>query len=281
MINILLKMSDPYNEEHREEEEEVFELSNLLSFLQKTKISVNGIFTYDNRTVFLLLMYLNTGVEFLLYIPSKFNIKSDNSIKNYPQVNLTIEEEDEENNFHTVSYEQEIRKRTENMMNRFVKVVKDGIYKMAIVQKTYMTVINRHDAVESYIFTNPFVTTGVYFVIELESFYKMASSLDRDILNFEQLFTNKILSEVDVEINTVTPILNRVYKDINSFSSRQLSAKYSERVDKLSNLMISNRGTSKMTDVYNLFSKVRTENLQKLIYYEEIINFFKDVKDMI
>ena len=132
-----------------------------------------------------------------------------------------------------------------------------------------------------YIFTNPFVTTGVYFVIELESFYKMASSLDRDILNFEQLFTNKILSEVDVEINTVTPILNRVYKDINSFSSRQLSAKYSERVDKLSNLMISNRGTSKMTDVYNLFSKVRTENLQKLIYYEEIINFFKDVKDMI
>jgi len=277
-------MSESYNEEHREEqeeEEEVFELSNLLSFLQKTKISVNGIFTYDNRTVFLLLMYLNTGVEFLLYIPSKFNIKSDNSIKNYPQVNLTIEEEDEENNFHTASYEQEIRKRTENMMNRFVKVVKDGIYKMAIVQKTYMTVINRHDAVESYIFTNPFVSTGVYFVIELETFYKMASSLDRDILNFEQLFTNKILSEVDVEINTVTPILNRVYKDINSFSSRQLSAKYSERVDKLSNLMISNRGTSKMTDVYNLFSKVRTENLQKLIYYEEIINFFKDVKDMI
>jgi len=274
-------MSDPYNEEHREEEEEVFELSNLLSFLQKTKISVNGIFTYDNRTVFLLLMYLNTGVEFLLYIPSKFNIKSDNSIKNYPQVNLTIEEEDEENNFHTVSYEQEIRKRTENMMNRFVKVVKDGIYKMAIVQKTYMTVINRHDAVESYIFTNPFVTTGVFFVIELETFYKMASSLDRDILNFEQLFTNKILSGVDVEINRITPILNKVYKDINSFSSRQLSAKYTERVDKLSNLMITNRGTSKMTDVYNLFSRVRTDNLEKLIYYEEIVNFFKDIKDMI
>ena len=274
-------MSDPYNEEHREEEEEVFELSNLLSFLQKTKISVNGIFTYDNRTVFLLLMYLNTGVEFLLYIPSKFNIKSDNSIKNYPQVNLTIEEEDEENNFHTASYEQEIRKRTENMMNRFVKVVKDGIYKMAIVQKTYMTVINRHDAVESYIFTNPFVTTGVFFVIELETFYKMASSLDRDILNFEQLFTNKILSGVDVEINRITPILNKVYKDINSFSSRQLSAKYTERVDKLSNLIITNRGTSKMTDVYNLFSRVRTDNLEKLIYYEEIVNFFKDIKDMI
>jgi len=277
-------MSESYNEEHREEqeeEEEVFELSNLLSFLQKTKISVNGIFTYDNRTVFLLLMYLNTGVEFLLYIPSKFNIKSDNSIKNYPQVNLTIEEEDEENNFHTASYEQEIRKRTENMMNRFVKVVKDGIYKMAIVQKTYMTVINRHDAVESYIFTNPFVSTGVYFVIELETFYKMASSLDRDILNFEQLFTNKILSGVDVEINRITPILNKVYKDINTFSSRQLSAKYTERIDKLSNLMITNKGTSKMTDVYNLFSRVRTDNLEKLIYYEEIVNFFKDIKDMI
>jgi hypothetical protein len=281
-------MSNSYNDsrddnrEDQSDEEEVFELSNLLSFLQKSKISVNGIFTFDGRTVFLLLMYLNTGVEFMLYVPSKFNIKSDNNIKNYPQVNLTIEDdEDEEKNFHTATYEQENRKRTENMMNRFLKIVKGGMYKLAVVQKTYMTIINRHDTVESYIFTNPFVTTGVYFVIELESFYKMASSLDRDILNFEQLFTNKILSEVDVEINTVTPILNRVYKDINSFSSRQLSAKYSERVDKLSNLMISNRGTSKMTDVYNLFSKVRTENLQKLIYYEEIINFFKDVKDMI
>jgi len=274
-------MSEPYDNEHTEEEEEIFELSNLLSFLQKAKISVNGIFTYDNRTVFLLLMYLNTGVEFLLYIPSKFNIKSDNSIKNYPQVNLTIEEEDEENNFHTASYEQEIRKRTENMMNRFIKVVKDGIYKMAIVQKTYMTVINRHDSVESYIFTNPFVSTGVYFVIELETFYKMASSLDRDILNFEQLFTNKILSGVDVEINRITPVLNKVYKDINSFSSRQLSTKYSERVDKLSNLMITNRGTSKMADIYNLFSRVRTDNLEKLIYYEEVVNFFKDIKDMI
>ena len=281
MINILLKMSEPYDNEQQEEQEEIFELSNLLSFLQKTKISVNGIFTYDNRTVFLLLMYLNTGVEFLLYIPSKFNIKSDNSIKNYPQVNLTIEEEDEENNFHTASYEQEIRKRTENMMNRFIKVVKDGIYKMAIVQKTYMTVINRHDSVESYIFTNPFVSTGVYFVIELETFYKMASSLDRDILNFEQLFTNKILSGVDVEINRITPVLNKVYKDINSFSSRQLSTKYSERVDKLSNLMITNRGTSKMADIYNLFSRVRTDNLEKLIYYEEVVNFFKDIKDMI
>lgn len=281
-------MSDTYNDsrddnrEEQSDEEEVFELSNLLSFLQKSKISVSGIFTFDGRTVFLLLMYLNTGVEFLLYVPSKFNIKSDNNIKNYPQVNLTIEDdEDEEKNFHTATYEQEIRKRTENMMNRFLKIVKGGMYKLAVVQKTYMTIINRHDTVESYIFTNPFVTTGVFFVIELEAFYKMASSLDRDILNFEQLFTNKILSEVDVEINTITPVLNRVYKDINSFSSRQQSAKYSERIDKISNLMISNRGTSKMTDIYNLFSRVRTDNLQKLIYYEEIINFFKDVKDMI
>jgi hypothetical protein len=45
--------------------------------------------------------------------------------------------------------------------------------------------------------------------------------------------------------------------------------------------MITNKGTSKMTDVYNLFSRVRTDNLEKLIYYEEILNYFKDIKDMI
>jgi hypothetical protein len=279
-------MSDEYDQKQEdnnlEEEEEVFELSNLLSFFQKSKISVNGIFTYDNRTVFLLLMYLNSGVEFILYVPSKFNIKSDNNAKNFPQVNLSIEDEDEEEkNFHTATYEQESRKRTENMLSRFLKIIKGGLYKIAVVQKTYMTIINRHDSVESYIFTNPFVTTGVYFVIDLENFYKLATTLDRDILNFEQLFTNKILSGVDVEVNRVLPVLNKVYNDVKNFSSRTMSSKYSERIDKLNNLMITHKGTNKMSNIYELLSKVRTDNLKQLIYYEELINFFKDMKDMI
>ena len=129
--------------------------------------------------------------------------------------------------------------------------------------------------------TNPFVTTGVYFVIDLENFYKLATTLDRDILNFEQLFTNKILSGVDVEVNRVLPVLNKVYSDVKNFSSRTMSSKYSERIDKLNNLMITHKGTNKMSNIYELLSKVRTDNLKQLIYYEELINFFKDMKDMI
>ena len=272
-----------YNDDENieEEHEEVFELANLLSFFQKSKISINGIFTYNNRTIFILLMYLNTGVEFLLYIPSKFNIKTDNNIKNYPQVILAIEDEDEDKNIHSTSYEQEQRKRTENMLTRFVRIIKDGLYKIAVIQKTYMTVVNRHNSVESYIFTNPFITTGVYFIVDLESFYKMANSLDREILNFEQLFTNKILSEVDIEVNKIIPVLDKVSTDIKNFSSRSMSTSLSGRIDKLGNLMIKNKGKSNMTEIYNLFSKVRTENLKKLIYFEELINFFKEIKDMI
>jgi hypothetical protein len=280
-------MSDNYEKRSEEveevqDDEEVFELSNLLNFLQKTKISVNGIFSYDNRVIFLLLMYLNSGVEFLLYVPSKYYIKTDNNAKNYPQVMMSIEDEDDEDkNFHTASYEQDIRKRTENMLKRFVRVTKDSSFKIAVIQKTYMTNINRHESVESYIFTNPFVTTGVFFVVDLEHFYKSASSMDRDILNFEELFTNKILSEVDVEINKILPVINKVHSDIKNFSSRGLSSKYSERMDKLGRSMINLKGTSKMTSVYELFSRVRGDNLKSLIYYEELINFFKDIKDMI
>ena len=272
---------DTNQNQNIEEEQEIFELSNLLSFFQKSKIAVNGIFTYDNRTLFLLLMYLNTGIEFLLYIPSRFNIKADHNVSNYTHINLSIEEEDESSNTHTASYEQESRKRTENMLNGFVKIISEGIYKLGVIQKTYMTFINRHNTVESYIFINPFITTGVYFIIDLETFYKMASSFDRDLLHFEQLFTNKILSNVDVQINNVLPTFTKMYIDLKNFSSRTMSSDYSKRVDRLSNLMIKFKGQSKITDVYRLMTQSRIDNLKKLIYFEELINFLKDIKDVV
>jgi len=272
---------DTNQNQNIEEEQEIFELSNLLSFFQKSKIAVNGIFTYDNRTLFLLLMYLNTGIEFLLYIPSRFNIKADHNVSNYTHINLSIEEEDESSNTHTASYEQESRKRTENMLNGFVKIISEGIYKLGVIQKTYMTFINRHNTVESYIFINPFITTGVYFIIDLETFYKMASSFDRDLLHFEQLFTNKILSNVDVQINNVLPTFTKMYIDLKNFSSRIMSSDYSKRVDRLSNLMIKFKGQSKITDVYRLMTQSRIDNLKKLIYFEELINFLKDIKDVV
>lgn len=265
----------------QEEDEEIFELANLLSFLNKSKIAINGIFTYDNRTLFLLLMYLNTGVEFLLYIPSRYNIKADHNVSNYTHINLTVEDEEEENNNHVVTYEQESRKRTENMLSGFIKIIKEGIYKMAVIQKTYMSFINRHESVESYIFINPFTTTGVYFVIDLETFYKMASSFDRDLLHFEQLFTNKILSNVDVQINNVLPTFTKMYNDLKDFSSRVMSTNYSTRIDRLSNLMMKYKGQSRITDVYQLMNQARTDNLKKLIYFEELINFLKDIKDVV
>ena len=268
--------------ENQEEEDEIFELSNLLSFFQKSKISVNGIFTYDNRTLFLLLMYLNTGVEFLLYIPTRFNIKADHNVSNYTHVNLSVEEEGEEtSNNHIASYEQESRKRTENMLGGFVKITSDGVYKLGVIQKTYMTFINRHNSIESYIFINPFTSTGVFFIIDLETFYKMASSFDRDLLHFEQLFTNKILSNVDVQINSVFPTFTKMYNDLKNFSSRTMSSDYSKRVDRLSNLMLKFRGQSRITDVYRLMSQSRIDNLKKLIYFEELINFLKDIKDVV
>lgn len=272
---------DTNENQNIEEEDEIFELSNLLSFFQKSKIAVNGIFTYDNRTLFLLLMYLNTGVEFLLYVPSRFNIKTDHNVSNYTHVNLSVEEEDDTTNNHTASYEHESRKRTENMLGGFVKIISEGIYKLGLIQKTYMTFINRHNSVESYIFINPFTTTGVYFIIDLETFYKMASSFDRDLLHFEQLFTNKILSNVDMQINNVLPTFTKMYIDLKNFSSRLMSSDYSKRVDRLSNLMMKFKGQSKITDVYRLMSQSRIDNLKKLIYFEELINFLKDIKDVV
>ena len=82
-----------------EDDDEEYEISNLLTYFKKNNINVNGIFTYESRTVFLFIQYQNSGVDLFIYIPSKYYIKPDNSVKNYFLINMkAVDEEDGESN---------------------------------------------------------------------------------------------------------------------------------------------------------------------------------------
>jgi len=267
---------DEYKDESAEDSnEEVFSLSNLITFFKKSNITASSIFTFDGRTLFVLVTYIRSAVELLIYIPSKFTVKPDRNAISLNQINMKMEEEDDEL-FHTAQFERSERKKNENSLKRLVGFLSDGSYKLAIVKKTYMSFVNRHNDVESYTFTNPYYQSGMYFIVDLENFYNYANRLDYDLLNFEQLFTNKLLSNIDIEVNTTVDLINKVYKDMKGFSSRNYSKKYSDRIRKVNDL-ISKKGNS---EVYQLMSAVRIDNLKKLVYYENIINFFKEIKDI-
>jgi len=265
--------SDDYQNESNDEE--VFSLSNLISFFKKSNITPSTIFTFDNRTLFILVTYVRSAVDLLIYIPSKFTVKPDRNAVSLNQINMKLEEEEEEA-FHISQFEKSDRKKNENSLKRMVGFLSDGAYKIAIVKKTYMSFVNRHNDVESYTFTNPYYQYGMYFIIDLENFYNYVNRLDYDLLSFEQLFTNKMLSNIDIEVNHTMDMINKVHKDMKGFSSRNYSKKYSERIKKVNDL-ISKKGNS---DVYQLMSAVRIDNLKRLVYYENIINFFKEIKDI-
>jgi hypothetical protein len=50
----------------------------LQAYFKKNNIVVHGIFTYEGRTVFLFIQYLISGLDFFIYIPSKFYKKRFN-----------------------------------------------------------------------------------------------------------------------------------------------------------------------------------------------------------
>ena len=61
-------MSSYDDEDQVSDEVEEYEISNLLNFFKKNSIAVNGIFTFEGRTVFLFIQYLLTGIDFFIYI---------------------------------------------------------------------------------------------------------------------------------------------------------------------------------------------------------------------
>jgi hypothetical protein len=83
-------------EDDYQDDVEEYEISNLLNYFKKNNIGVNGIFTSEGRTIFLLIQYLSSGIDLFIYIPSKFSIKPDNSVKNYFHINMKADEVEED-----------------------------------------------------------------------------------------------------------------------------------------------------------------------------------------
>ena len=190
-------------EEYRDVEDEVeeYEIGNLLSYFKKNNINVNGIFTHEGRTVFLFIQYQNSGLDLFIYIPSKYYIKPDNSVKNYFLINMKSEEEEEGTSSMFSNGRKNILKvSTENSLTRFVPVFQDSIYKLVYINKELLSYINRYDGVDTFTFSSPFNKDGYYFMTDLENFYKEGTNLEKNLMNNETLLYN--ISQTENRLNT-------------------------------------------------------------------------------
>jgi hypothetical protein len=273
-----------YDDEDQVVEEE-YEISNLLSFFKKNNIAVNGIFTFEGRTVFLFIQYLSTGIDFFIYIPSKFIIKPDSSVKNYFHINMKVDEEEEPSN-NTISIFKskstpEMTIISKESLERFVPLFEDSIYKLVYINKEGLSYINRYDSVDKFNFTNPFNKNGYFFMTDLENFYKESSNLEKNLLSQETLLFTKINNTFDSQLPYLYNILTEVSVETKKYSGKNENDLYNARIKKINSIISNNKKEGKnTTECINVMSNLRSHNLKTIFYMEKIIQFLKEIKEM-
>ncbi len=276
-------MSNYDDEEDRVEDEvEEYEISNLLSFFKKNNIGVNGIFTFEGRTVFLFIQYLLTGIDFFIYIPSKFVIKPDNSVKNYFHINMKVDEEESDKiSIFKSNSAPDMMNISKESLERFIPLFEDSIYKLVYINKEGMSYINRYDEVDKFSFTNPFNKNGYFFMTDLENFYKESSNLEKNLLSQETLLFTKINNAFDLQLPSLYKILTDVSVEAKKYSGKTENDLYNGRIKKINSIIEKNKKEGKSnTECINVMSNVRSHNLKTIFYMEKVIQFLKEIKEM-
>ena len=276
-------MSSYDDEDQVTDEVEEYEISNLLNFFKKNSIAVNGIFTFEGRTVFLFIQYLLTGIDFFIYIPSKFVIKPDSSVKNYFHINMKVEDEEEDTTVSIFKSKStpEMTTISKESLERFVPLFEDSVYKLVYINKEGLSYINRYDTVDKFIFTNPFNKNGYFFMTDLENFYKESSNLEKNLLSQETLLFTKINNAFDSHLPYLYNVLTEVSVDAKKYSGKNENDVYNGRIKKINGIISNNKKEGKSTvECINVMSNLRSHNLKNIFYMEKIIQFLKEIKEM-
>jgi hypothetical protein len=277
-------MSSYDDEDQVSDEVEEYEISNLLNFFKKNSIAVNGIFTFEGRTVFLFIQYLLTGIDFFIYIPSKFVIKPDSSVKNYFHINMKEEEQEEEPNTVSIFKSKSTPEMTtisKESLERFVPLFEESVYKLVYINKEGLSYINRYDTVDKFSFTNPFNKNGYFFMTDLENFYKESSNLEKNLLSQETLLFTKINNAFDSQLPYLYTVLPDFSVDATKYSGKNENDLYNARIKKINGIISNNKKEGKSTvECINVMSNLRSHNLKNIFYMEKIIQFLKEIKEM-
>lgn len=267
---------------YEDDKVEEYEISNLLNYFKKNSINVHGIFTYEGRAVFIFIQYATSGLEFFIYVPSKYFIKPDNSVKNYFHVNLKSEEEEEAlSSIFINNKTNTLKKSVEGSLNRFVPLFQDSIYKLVYINKEMLSYINRYDTVDSFTFSSPFNKVGYYFMTDLENFYKEANNLEKNVLLHETLLYTKVYNTFDNELPRMYNLLTDISVNTKKFSGKTENKLYNDRIRRIGEIINKNNKEGKsINDCIALSASVRTSNLKSIFYMEKVIQFLKEMEEL-
>jgi hypothetical protein len=271
------------DDDESEDDTEEYPINNLIKYLSANKIGIHGIFSYEGRVVFIFVHYIQTGLDLFIYVPSKYYIKVDESVKNFLHISLRKEEEPsvDKSLFINSRYINN-RKMIETSFDRIRPLLEDSSCKISYIDKEIMVYIDRHnEGVDSFSFNTPFNRKGFYFIVDLENFYKGGKGLEKEIHNLELLLNTKIYKVYDRELKDLSNTLSDLITSVKNFSGDKQSSTFSSRVKRVNDVIVKNLQNGKtVTDCTQVMSKIREDNFNNIFYYENIIHFLNEIKEL-
>jgi len=199
----------------------------LEDLLNSKNYKINCFFLLEKEIFYVEVFCHNTGESFLIYIPSKYNMKGNRNYKSYNITNINIENIDnyidekeyendygEEKNIKNIdnyseedmekklelNYDRDIKlekndnyelKATLRQLNRLKYCVKNLKYKIVIFFSNFLCAIRRDDTIDCFTIENYNSTYKKFFIsTDLETFIKKEEKTSQDIQTIKESIYN-------------------------------------------------------------------------------------------
>ena len=242
-----------------EERREIFYLKNFLGFFEKRQIRLKTIYMLEDRIIFLHVSYGTSCSDLWIYVTSEHDISPDGV--NIPKIKLVQQDED----YKLPSGSAKIR----DYLSQQLEIVQTGKIKLLHAGKKFIVYITRHNEVDFFELADSPADKGFYFMTEWTYFFEhsrdIPSSLKRLEVNLVEYAYDHLHSH-ETDIIKANKAVQEVVQSISK--GAEVPRGLLDRTRKCDRLFEQNassaqRSEQKVSQIQQLSSAVRQENLQK------------------
>lgn len=215
-------------------------LEKLTRLLMESNMVITKLFCQSNRCVYLEMLSVATAENFLIYIPSKYDIEPNDKIAKFKIKEMDIEsakyddqqgednelinlkvdddvEEQLENNYkHSTNLKQIIKTDIDTLRGVYKQIKRIGFsvknipYKLAIIFNNYICVIRRDDSISIFFIKNynSDKEKQLYVVVDLETFYAKSFRLLDDLQTVKSSVYKVLEKNQNIHVEVFNGMMN-------------------------------------------------------------------------
>ncbi len=274
--------SDSQDYQEDEEERKVYKIENLLTFFKKNRIDPKMLIVYERRVIMILVSYETTPVEICIYIPSKYEVKADRSV-GLPMYEVVEDEEPDTQEslflnqlgFQSMKVQKQLYSK---MLSRFLPLFDRIKIKLMYIGSSFLTFITRNNELDGYVFNVPCNTTGYYYIIDLENFYKLVNDIHFEVKRCDEMLNSSVYTRCQSILEAEVPNLEEYINELRSTTTLERKKKYETRMKLLEEISLKNPEKKEMSK--EICNEVRKDNFKQIFKLENISYLLNDLKNL-